>query len=162
MLASIDLAAEHLQASEKQVQTNMFHIEESTSPATQHKSSLRCSSPATEKTVGVHGSTFIAKLPRTSVKAKLPRTSMKVPKVPRLPRKSSLRCRKCHACHVEDSRRPWVHRRRQASADIYEGTERATPATQIEPQVLTVSRLPRRRQSASMGPPSSPSFRGHL
>ena len=87
---------------------------------------------------------------------------MKVPKVPRLPRKSSLRCWKCHACHVEDSRRPWVHLRRQASADIYEGTERATPATQIAPEVLKVSRLPRRRQSASMGPPSSPSFRGHL
>ena len=139
---------------------------------------------------------------------------MKVPKVPRLPHTSRLRCRKCHACHVEDSRRPWVHRRRrasadiyegtesatpathiaptvlkvsrlphrrqchachvqdsrrpwvhrrrQASADIYEGTERATPATQIEPEAPKVSRLPRRRQSASMGPPSSPSFRGHL
>ena len=56
---------------------------------------------------------------------------MKAPKAPRLPRISSLRCRKCHACHVEDSRRPWVHRRRQACADIYEGTERATPATRL-------------------------------
>ena len=154
--------------------------------------------PATSKTVGVHGSTVVPKLPRTSMKA---------PNAPRLPRKSSLRCWKCHACHVEDSRRPWVHRRRRASADIYEGTksaitpatqieseqccvlhachvedsrrpwvhrrrrasadiyegtESATPATHIAPAVLKVSRLPRRRQSASMGPPSSPSFRGHL
>ena len=87
---------------------------------------------------------------------------MKVPKVPRLPHTSRLRRWKSHACHVEDSRRPWVHRRRRASADIYEGTESATPATHIAPAVLKVSRLPRRRQSASMGPPSSPSFRGHL
>ena len=34
--------------------------------------------------------------------------------------------------------------------------------TQIEPEVLKVPRLPRKRPSASMGPPSSPSFRGHL
>ena len=89
---------------------------------------------------------------------------MKIPKVPRLPRKSSLRCRKCHACHAEDSRRPWVHRRRHASADIYEGTESTTPTTQIEPEdiyggtesttpatqsepeVLKASRLPRKMQ----------------
>ena len=50
----------------------------------------------------------------------------------RLPPKSRLRCCKCHACQVRDRRRPWVHRRRRASADIYEGHESATPATQIE------------------------------
>ena len=109
--------------------------------------------PATQKNAAPHQSHNVAKLPLTSMKA---------PNAPRLPRISSLRCWKCHACHVEDSRRPWVHRRRQASADIYEGTESATPATHIAPAVLKVSRLPRRRQSASMGPPSSPSFRGHL
>ena len=69
-------------------------------------------------------------------------------KVPRLSRKRP--------------RRPWVPVRRQASAHIYAGTERATPATQIAPEVLKVSHLPRKRPSASIGPPSSPSFRGHL
>ena len=42
-------------------------------------------------------------------------------------------------------RRPCVPLRRQASADIYVGTERATPAMQIEPEVLKVSRLSRKR-----------------
>ena len=74
---------------------------------------------------------------------------MKVPKVPRLPRKSSLRSLKRHACHVEDSRRPWVHRRRQAPADIYEGTESATPATQIEPEVPSRRPWVHRRRQAS-------------
>ena len=52
-------------------------------------------------------------------------------KVPRLPRKSSLRYRKCHACHAKD-RGATVLLRRQASDDIYGGTESTTPATQIE------------------------------
>ena len=42
--------------------------------------------------------------------------------------------------------------RRQASADIYEGTESATPATQIEPDVLQVSRLPRKMQRRQFDP----------
>ena len=35
--------------------------------------------------------------------------------------------------------------RRQASADIYGGAESTTPATQLEPDVLKVSRLPRKK-----------------
>ena len=53
-------------------------------------------------------------------------------KVPRLPRKSSLRYRKCHACHAKDRGATSVLLRRQASDDIYGGTESTTPATQIE------------------------------
>ena len=56
---------------------------------------------------------------------------MVVQKVPRLPRKSSLRYRKCHACHAKDRGATSVLLRRQASGDIYGGTESTTPpATQ--------------------------------
>ena len=80
------------------------------------------------------GALHVAKLPRTSIfVAKLPLTSMLVQKVPRLPRKSSLMCR-------------------QASADIYGGAESDTPATQIEPDVLKVSRLPRKMQRRQFDP----------
>ena len=60
--------------------------------------------------------------------------------MPRLPRKSSLRCRKCHACHAKDRGATSVLLRRQASADLYGGTESTTPATQIEPEVPKVPR----------------------
>ena len=86
-------------------------------------------------------------------------------------------------------RRQLVPVRRQASADIYGGSESVTPATQIEPEVLKAPRLPRKRPrrqlapvrrqasadiyaesvtpakqkaAASIGTRSSPSFRGHL
>ena len=42
--------------------------------------------------------------------------------------------------------------RRQASADIYGGTESATPAAQIEPEVLKVSRLSRDMQRHQFDP----------
>ena len=42
--------------------------------------------------------------------------------------------------------------RRQASVDIYGGTESATPATQIEPEVLKVSRLSRDMQRRQFDP----------
>ena len=73
---------------------------------------------------------------------------MVVQKVPRLPRKSSLRCRKCHACHAKDRGATSVLLRRQASADIYGGTQSTTPATQIEPEVPKVPRLPRKKTAA--------------
>ena len=94
--------------------------------------------------------------------AKLPLTSMEVPKVPRLPRKVSLKCWKCHACHTKSRGVKYVPLRRQASADIYGGTKSATPATQSEPEVLKVSRLPHKKPRRQICPPSSPSFRGHL
>ena len=59
---------------------------------------------------------------------------MVVQKVPRLPRKSRLGCRKCQGCHAKDRGATSVLLRRQASADIYGGTESTTPATQIEPE----------------------------
>ena len=98
----------------------------------------------------------------TQFVAELPRTSMEVAKVPRLPRKSSLRCRKCHACHAKDRGATSVLLRRQASADIYGGTESTTPATQIGPEVPKVPRLPRKRPRRHISPTSSPSFRRHL
>ena len=104
----------------------------------------------TEKTVAPHQSYFVAKLPLTS---------MTVQKAPRLPRKSSLRCRRCHACHAKDRGATSVLLRRQASADIYDGTESTTPATQIEPEVPKVPRLPRERPRRRISPTSSPSFR---
>ena len=71
--------------------------------------------------------------------------------MPRLPRKNAAA-----------SRRPFDSLRRQASADIYAGTESALPATQIEPEVLRChachtnparaaerSRLPRKNAAAS-------------
>ena len=138
--------------------------------------------PATQKTAAPHQSYFVAKLPLTSMVvqkvprlprksslrcrkchacqsyfvAKLPLTSMVVQKVPRLPRKSSLRCRKCHACHAKDRGATSVLLRRQASADIYGGTESTTPATQIEPEV---PKVPRKRPRRHISPTSSPSFR---
>ena len=69
------------------------------------------------------------------------------------------RCRKCHACHAKDRGATSVLLRRQASADIYGGTESTTPATQIEPEVPKVPRLPRKRPRRHISPTSSPSFR---
>ena len=106
--------------------------------------------PATQKTAAPHQSYFVAKLPLTT---------MMVQKVPRLPRKSSLRCRKCHACHAKDRGATSVLLRRQASADLYGGTESTTPATQIESEVPKVPRLPRKRPRRHISPTSSPSFR---
>ena len=65
------------------------------------------------------------------------RIEPEVLKVSGLPRRASLRCWKCHACHEKMQLRQSVTlnqfdpSRRQASADIYEGTESVTPATQI-------------------------------
>ena len=65
------------------------------------------------------------------------RIEPEVLKVSHLPRRASLRCWKCHACHEKMQLRQSVTlnqfdpSRRQASADIYEGTESVTPATQI-------------------------------
>ena len=73
-----------------------------------------------------------------------------------------LRCWKCHACHATSGGAKSDPIRRQASADVYGGTESTTPATQIEPEVLKVSRLPRKIQRRQIRPNSSPSFRGHL
>ena len=109
--------------------------------------------PATQKTAAPHQSYFVAKLPLTT---------MMVQKVPRLPRKSSLRCRKCHACHAKDRGATSVLLRRQASADLYGGTESTTPAMQIEPEVPKVPRLPRKRPRRHISPTSSPSFRWPL
>ena len=132
-------------------------------------------------TAAPHQSYFVAKLPLTSMVvqkvpclprksrlarrhqsyfvAKLLLTSMAVQKVPRLPRKSSLRCQKRHACHAKDRGATSVLLRRQASADIYGGTESTTPATQIAPGVPKVPRLPRKRPRRHISPTSSPSFR---
>ena len=90
--------------------------------------------------------------------------------VPRLPRKRPRRhisptsspSFRCHACHAKDRGATSVLLRRQASADIYGGTESSTPATQIEPEVPKVPRLPRKRPRRHISPTSSPSFRGHL
>ena len=80
---------------------------------------------------------------------------MEVPKVPRLPRKSRLGCCQYHACLARSSGAKSVPIRRRASADIYGGAERTTPATQIEAEVLQVSRLPRKIQRRQIGPHSS-------
>ena len=109
--------------------------------------------PATSKAAASNMPPFVAKLPLTS---------MEVPKVPRLPRKASLRCWKRHACHTKSRGVKYAPLRRQASADIYGGTKSATPATQIKPEVLKVSRLPHKKPRRQICPPSSPSFRGHL
>ena len=52
----------------------------------------------------------------------------------------------------QKQRRPSDPVRRQASADIYGGTKSATPATQIESEVLKVSRLPRQKQRRPSDP----------
>ena len=83
---------------------------------------------------------------------------MKVAKVPRLPHKSRLRRAKCHACHATSGGAKSDPIRRQASADIYEGSESTTPATQIEAEVRKVPRLPR-NIGRQIRPNSSPSFR---
>ena len=146
--------------------------------------------PATQKAAASNMSPFVAKLPLTSMEvpkvppwgaesvtpatqkavasnmspfvAKPPLTSMEVPKVPRLPRKASLKCWKCHACHTKSRGVKYVPLRRQASTDIYGGTESTTPATQSEPEVPKASRLPRQKPRRQICPPSSPSFRWHL
>ena len=134
----------------RQASADLYGGTESTTPATQIEPEVPKVPRATQKTAAPHQSYFVAKLPLTS---------MVVQKVPRLPRKSSLRCRKCHACHAKDRGATSVLLRRQASADLYGGTESATPATQIEPEVLKVTRLPRQRPRRHISPTSSPSFR---
>ena len=69
--------------------------------------------------------------------AKLPQTSVKVLKVPRLPHRSGLGSSKHCTCHTKRGGAHTGQARRQASADLYEGTESATPATQIKPGELT-------------------------
>ena len=59
-------------------------------------------------------------------------------KVPRLPRKTQ--------------RRQFDPLRRQASADIYGGSESATPATQIQAEMLKVPRLSRKTQRRQFDP----------
>ena len=109
--------------------------------------------PATQKAVASNQSLFVAKLLLTS---------MEILQVPRLPHKSSLRCWKCHACHAKSRGVKSIPFRRQASADIYGDIASATPATQIEPEVLKVSRLPRKKPRRQISPFSSPSFCWHL
>ena len=112
----------------RRASADIYGNSESTTPATQIEPARGAESatPATQKTAAPHQSYFVAKLPLTS---------MVVQKAPRLPRKSSLRYRKRHACHAKDRGATSVLRRRQASDDIYGGTESTTPATQIEPGV---------------------------
>ena len=62
----------------------------------------------------------------------------------RLPRKTSRRCSKCCACHKKNDAAPKVINCRRSSADLYEGAPSAAPATQSEPEVLQVLRLPRK------------------
>ena len=80
------------------------------------------------------------------------RTSMEVPRVLCLPRKWSLKRRKCH---TESRGAQPVLVRRQASADIYGGPESTAPATQMEPDVLEVSPLPRRKPRRPISPRTS-------
>ena len=87
---------------------------------------------------------------------------MKVSKVPRLSRKSSQRCRKYHACHAESRGAKSDLGCRQASADLYEGLESATPVTQIKPEVPRVPRLSRGKPRRQIRPRMSPSFRWPL
>ena len=68
---------------------------------------------------------------------------MMVFKVPHLPRKSTLRCRKRRACHAK-RRRHFDPGCRQGSADLYDGLQSATPATQIDPEVPKVPCLSRK------------------
>ena len=53
---------------------------------------------------------------------------MKVLKVPRLPDRSSLGSSKCDTCHTKRGSVHTGQARPQASADLHEGTESATPA----------------------------------
>ena len=131
-------------------------------PRLPHKSSLRrwkCHACHANRASGVESAT-----PAKGTESTTPATQMEpeVLKASRLPRKSGLRCWKCHACHAGSSGAKSDPIRRQASADIYEGTESTTPATQIEPEVLKAARLPRKIQRGQIRPNSSPSFRGHL
>ena len=108
-------------------------------PRLPRKSSLTCWKRHACQAKGrdVHGYPFVAELPRTSMQAL---------KVSRLPRKSSLTCWKCHACNAEGRGvHAWLPARRQGFADIYAGTEGVTRATQIEPDILKVPRLSRKR-----------------
>ena len=133
----------------RQASADIYGGTESATPATQIELEVPKVPPATQKTAA----------PQSYSVAKLPLTSMVVQKVPRLPRKSRLGLRKCHACHAKDRGATSVLLRRQASADIYGGTESTTPATQIEPDVPKAPRLPRKRPRRHISPTSSPSFR---
>ena len=66
----------------------------------------------------------------------------------RLPHKS----RKVPRLSRQMQRRQFDPLRRQASADIYGGSESATPATQIQPDLLTVPRLSRKMQRRQFDP----------
>ena len=89
--------------------------------------------------------------PATQIAAKLPRTSMEGTQI-----EAEVR----HACHARSSganRSSCVAELPLTS--IYGGTESTMPATQIEAEVLKVSRLPRKIQRRQIGPHASPSFR---
>ena len=90
-------------------------------------------------------SSLVARLPWTSMRVlqvlRLPRkTSLRCSKWLRLPRKRSWRCSKCCACYAK----PGGTQSLQLSLDFYEGASSAAPATQNEPEVLQVLRLPRK------------------
>ena len=107
--------------------------------------------PATQiEPWGVKASRLPRKKPRRQIS--LIDVYKEISKASRLPRKSSLRCWKCHACHAKSRGAESVLVRRQASADIYGDTESTTPATQIEPDLLKVSRLPRKKPRRPISP----------
>ena len=118
----------------RQASVDIYGGTESATPATQIEPEVLKVSPVTR-----HAAAPIRP-------AKLPRTSMEVLKMPRLPRKSSLRLSR------DMQRRQFDPVRRQASVDIYGGTESATPATQSEPEVPKVSRLSRDMQRRQFDP----------
>ena len=69
--------------------------------------------------------------------------------MPRLPRKSML---KVSRLARDMQRRQFDPVRRRASADIYGGSEGATPATQSEAEMLKVPRLSRDMQRRQFDP----------
>ena len=78
----------------------------------------------------------------------------KVLQVLHLPRKTSLRCSKCcggapsAAPATQNEAAPKVTNCSRASADLYDGYWSAAPATQNEPEVLQVLRLPHKNEAA--------------
>ena len=61
-----------------------------------------------------------------------------------LPRKTSLRCSKCCASHAKQGGAQKHHSSPDFSRPLYEGAPSAAPATQNEPKMLQVLRLPRK------------------
>ena len=114
------------------------------------KTSLRCS-----KCCACHAKRGSAHSQFASLVAELPRTSMKVLQVLHLPRKTNLTCSKCCACQLVKviqvlhlpcktslrcSKYCTCHAKRAG------GAPSAAPATQSEPEVLQVLRLPRKNE----------------